>query len=81
MRCTWRSVTGAIEVAGLFTTVDEDTGTVAYTGVPVRLAQAQAEALALPLHLLRIPAGCPPGRREDLRRAVLTGRRCLRASG
>jgi diphthamide synthase (EF-2-diphthine--ammonia ligase) len=49
-----------VEVVGLFTTVDEDTGTVAYTGVPVRLAQAQAEALALPLHLLRVPAGCSP---------------------
>jgi uncharacterized protein (TIGR00290 family) len=62
-----------VDVAGLFTTVDEDTGTVAYTGVPVRLAQAQAEALALPLHMLSIPARCSPGRREELRRAVLTG--------
>lgn len=60
-----------VDVAGLFTTVDEDTGTVAYTGVPVRLAQAQADALALPLYQLRIPARCPPGRREVLRRAVL----------
>jgi hypothetical protein len=32
-----------IKVVGLFTTVDEDTDTVAYTCVPVRLAQAQAK--------------------------------------
>ena len=59
------------EIAGLFTTVDADAGTVAYNGVPVRLAHAQAAALGLPLHLLRIPAGCPADAREVLRRDVL----------
>src|ERR1035441_6063328 len=47
-----------VEVLGLFTTVDEDAGTVAYNGVPVSLAQARATALGLPLHLLNVPAGC-----------------------
>jgi diphthamide synthase (EF-2-diphthine--ammonia ligase) len=60
-----------IEVLGLFTTVDEDTGRVAYNGVPVRLAQAQAEALGLPLHVLSVPAACPAHTREVLRRRVL----------
>src|ERR1039457_752776 len=60
-----------IEVLGLFTTVDEDAGTVACNGVPVSLAQAQAVALGLPLHLLSDPAGCPARDREALRRAVL----------
>jgi diphthamide synthase (EF-2-diphthine--ammonia ligase) len=60
-----------VEVLGLFTTVDEDAGTVAYNGVPVSLAQAQASALGLPLHLLSVPAACPAGDREVLRRAVL----------
>jgi len=36
-----------VDVVGLFTTVDEDTDTVAHTGVPVRLARAQAEALGV----------------------------------
>jgi hypothetical protein len=39
--------------------------------VPVGLAQAQAAALGLPLHLLSVPAGCPARDREALRRAVL----------
>ena len=60
-----------VEVRGLFTTVDEDTGTVAYNGVPVSLAQAQADALGLPLYLLSVPAACPARHREALRRAVL----------
>jgi diphthamide synthase (EF-2-diphthine--ammonia ligase) len=61
-----------IEVAGLFTTVDGEPYRVACNGVPVRLAQAQATALGLPLHLLRVPAGCDDGTREALRRQVLT---------
>ena len=59
------------EIAGLFTTVEEDTGTVAYNGVPLGLAHAQAAALGLPLHLLRIPAGCTARAREMLRREIL----------
>jgi diphthamide synthase (EF-2-diphthine--ammonia ligase) len=59
------------EVVGLFTTVDEEPCRVAYTGVQARLAEAQAAALGLPLHLLRIPAGCDGGAREVLRREVL----------
>jgi diphthamide synthase (EF-2-diphthine--ammonia ligase) len=59
------------EIAGLFTTVNADAGMVAYNGVPVRLAHAQAAALGLPLHLLGIPPGCPADAREVLRRDVL----------
>ena len=62
---------GRVDVGGLFTTVETDTGRVAYNGVPVSLAQAQAEALGLPLHLLPVPAGCPADARESLRREVL----------
>lgn len=60
-----------VEVLGLFTTVDQDAGTVAYNGVPVSLAHAQADALGLPPHLLSVPAACPARDRETLRRAVL----------
>jgi diphthamide synthase (EF-2-diphthine--ammonia ligase) len=63
---------GRVDVGGLFTTVEPDTGRVAYNGVPVSLAQAQAEALGLPLHLLPVPTGCPAHAREVLRRDVLT---------
>lgn len=61
-----------IEVVGLFTTVDEEPYRVAYNGVPVRLAEAQAVTLGLTLYLLRVPAGCDDGTREALRREVLT---------
>ncbi len=60
-----------IEVAGLFTTVEEEAHRVAHNGIPVRLAEAQAAALGLPLHVLRIPAGCDADTRELLRRDVL----------
>jgi diphthamide synthase (EF-2-diphthine--ammonia ligase) len=60
-----------VEIAGLFTTINADAGTVAYNGVPLSLARAQAHALGLPLHLLPVPAGCPPPARETLRRQVL----------
>lgn len=61
-----------VDVAGLFTTVDADAGRVAYNEVPVCLAQAQAQALGLPLHILPIPAGCSDHEREALRRDVLS---------
>lgn len=51
--------------------MDEEPYRVAYNGVPVPLAQAQAVALGLPLHLLRVPAGRDDGTRETLRREVL----------
>jgi uncharacterized protein (TIGR00290 family) len=60
-----------VEVLGLFTTVHEDAGRVAYNGVPVGLAKAQARALGLPLHVLSVPAGCPARAREVRRRRVL----------
>jgi diphthamide synthase (EF-2-diphthine--ammonia ligase) len=59
------------EVTGLFTTVDEQPGRVAHSGVPVRLAEAQACSLGLPLHLLRIPPGCDYTAREAFRRGIL----------
>lgn len=52
--------------------MDEEPYRVACNGVPVRLAEAQAVTLGLPLHLLRVPAGCDDGTREALRREVLT---------
>lgn len=61
-----------VDVAGLFTTVDADACRVAYNGVPVCLAHAQAQALGLPLHTLPIPAGCSAHAREALRRDVLS---------
>lgn len=48
-----------VEVAGLFTTVNEAFGRVAMHGVRTSLIEAQAAAAALPLHLLPIPSPCP----------------------
>ncbi|MEX2241053.1 MAG: ATP-binding protein [Burkholderiales bacterium] len=47
------------EVAGLFTTVEEDTGRVAVHAVPGSLLEAQARAAGLPLHRIAIPRPCP----------------------
>jgi uncharacterized protein (TIGR00290 family) len=53
-----RGVPG-IEVAGLFTTVNEDVGRVAVHGVCVSLLERQARAAGLPLHRISIPPACP----------------------
>jgi uncharacterized protein (TIGR00290 family) len=47
------------EVAGLFTTVEKDTGRVAVHAVPGSLLEAQARAAGLPLHRIAIPRPCP----------------------
>jgi uncharacterized protein (TIGR00290 family) len=51
--------TGGVDVAGLFTTVHEDTGRVAIHAVRTALLEEQARAVALPLEQLRIPRDCP----------------------
>lgn len=48
-----------IEVAGLFTTVNEEFGRVAMHGVRRSVLEAQAEAAGLPLHVIDLPWPCP----------------------
>ena len=48
-----------IEVVGLFTTVNAAFDRVAMHAVRRRLLEAQAEAAALPLHVIEIPWPCP----------------------
>jgi len=47
------------EVVGLLTTMNESAGRVAMHAVRESLLQRQAAAVALPLHLVRIPSPCP----------------------
>lgn len=51
--------TGAVDVVGLFTTLEATTRRVPVHGVPHVLVQAQADALGLPLHTLDLPSPCP----------------------
>jgi uncharacterized protein (TIGR00290 family) len=48
-----------LQVAGLFTTVDEDTGRIAVHGVPGALLRRQALAVDVPLQTIPIPRPCP----------------------
>jgi uncharacterized protein (TIGR00290 family) len=48
-----------VEVAGLFTTVDQDDGRIAVHAVRGALLEAQAAAAGLPLHRIPIPRPCP----------------------
>jgi iron complex transport system substrate-binding protein len=48
-----------VEVIGLVTTINSAFGRVAMHGVRRALAEAQAEAVGLPLHWLEIPHPCP----------------------
>ncbi len=48
-----------VEIAGLFTTVHEDTGRVAIHAVRTTLLEKQARAVGVPLHPLSIPHDCP----------------------
>jgi uncharacterized protein (TIGR00290 family) len=48
-----------VEVAGLFTTVDERSGRVAVHEVRAELLEAQARAAEVPLHTVPIPRPCP----------------------
>ncbi len=47
-----------VQVVGLFTTVQADTGNVAVHGVPAGLLRRQARAAGLPVHELAIPPNC-----------------------
>src|SRR5260370_9160017 len=53
-----------IEIAGLFTTVHEDTGRVAVHAVRVPLLVSQAEAARAPLRTVAIPDPCPTSEYE-----------------
>jgi len=48
-----------VEIAGLFTTVNEETGRIAVHEVRGELLEAQARATGLPLHVIPIPRPCP----------------------
>jgi uncharacterized protein (TIGR00290 family) len=50
---------GSLEVVGLLTTVNAEAGRVAMHGVRRSLLEAQAERLALPLHVVDLPSPCP----------------------
>ena len=49
----------SLEVAGLFTTMDEGHGRVAVHAVRSELLEAQARATGLPLHTIPLPYPCP----------------------
>ncbi len=49
---------GECEIAALLTTVTEDYDRISMHGVRRTLLEAQASALGLPLHIVKIPAGC-----------------------
>lgn len=51
--------TPGVEIAGLFTTVNEDTGRVAVHEVRRSLLAAQADAAGAPLHTIPLPRPCP----------------------
>lgn len=48
-----------VHLAGLFTTVDAGTGSIAVHEVPAGLLERQARAAGLPVHRLAIPRQCP----------------------
>ncbi len=62
---------GAIEVAGLLTTVTEPFARVSMHGVREELLRAQAEAAGLPLCRVPIPAPCPHEVYEEAMRKAL----------
>lgn len=48
-----------VEVVGLLTTLDADTGRVTTHAVRRELLQAQADRLELPVHIVELPSPCP----------------------
>jgi uncharacterized protein (TIGR00290 family) len=50
---------GEFEIAGLFTTIDQQSRRVPMHEVRVELLEAQARAAAVPLHTIPIPRPCP----------------------
>src|SRR5262245_4828515 len=72
----------ALDVVGLFTTVDEASGRVAVHGVPRSLLHAQCASAGLELHEIPIPQPCPNSVYEQrvgafVERARQTGIRAL----
>ncbi|MDI6856786.1 MAG: adenine nucleotide alpha hydrolase [Dehalococcoidia bacterium] len=62
---------GELDVVALLTTVTDDHRRVSMHGVRETLLHAQAGALGLPLHVVRIPAPCPQEVYDDAMRHVL----------
>ncbi len=67
--------TGAVEVAGLLTTVTEAFGRVSMHAVREELLDRQAAALGLPCRKIRIPFPCPNERYEQEMAAALAAAR------
>jgi uncharacterized protein (TIGR00290 family) len=66
----------AVEVVGLFCTVNGEFDRVAMHGVRVELLRRQAENVGLPLHLIEIPYPCSDGEYADAMAAFIeTARR------
>lgn len=61
------------EIAPLLTTVTEDYDRISMHGVRRTLLEAQAAALHLPLHIVRIPSGCTNETYEARMREALDG--------
>lgn len=62
----------ALEVVGLLTTVNAEADRVAMHGVRRELLEQQAAALALPLHVVDLPAGCSNEVYEERMGAAVT---------
>ena len=73
--CAWalHSVrqSGELEIVGLLTTISDSFHRISMHGVREALLEAQAVALGLPLHRVRIPTPCPDEVYSDLMRASL----------
>ena len=63
--------TGELDVVGLLTTVTTEYERVTMHGVREALLAAQASAVGLPLHRVRIPTPCPQEAYDNAMRAVL----------
>jgi uncharacterized protein (TIGR00290 family) len=60
-----------VEVVGLLTTITDDFGRATMHGVRESLVEAQAAALRLPLHRVRVPTPCSQERYEELMAAAM----------
>ena len=65
---------GDVDVVGLLTTFDEEAGRVSMHAVREELVQAQAHAVGLPLHAVKIPTQCSNEQYETVMNEVLSHR-------
>jgi uncharacterized protein (TIGR00290 family) len=74
--CAWAlhlvRQSGELEIVGLLTTISDSFQRISMHGVREALLEAQAAALGLPLHSVRIPTPCPAELYDNLMRASLT---------